>query len=104
LTWTLQRPAVGCSDWLGIWCDCLLARSLGRVMVGNQPPAPLLLYPHPGEASVTGNSLAFVLSNHCREAGLHSRVSIDAHLHVIGSDRLKFQITLREISSHLRLG
>ena len=43
----------------------LLARSLRRVMVGNQPPAPLLLYPHPGKASVTGNSLAFVLSNHC---------------------------------------
>src|SRR6266581_6225030 len=52
-------------DWLGIWCDCLLARSLGRVMVGNQPPAPLLLYPHPGKASVAGNSLAFVLPIHC---------------------------------------
>src|SRR5258707_15475005 len=61
---TLQRPAVGSSDWLGIWCDCLLARSLGRVMVGNQPPASLLLYPHPGKASVTGNSLAFVLPIH----------------------------------------
>jgi hypothetical protein len=54
----------GSSDWLGIWCDCLLARSLGRVMVGNQAPAPLLLYPHPGKASVTGNSLAFVLPIH----------------------------------------
>jgi hypothetical protein len=53
------------SDWLGIWCDCLLAHSLGRVMVGNQPPVPLLLYPHPGKASVTGNSLAFVLPIHC---------------------------------------
>jgi hypothetical protein len=62
-TWTLQRPA-GSSDWLGIWCDCLLARNLRRVMVGNQPPAPLLLYPHPGKASVTGNSLAFVLPIH----------------------------------------
>src|SRR5205823_10632130 len=83
--------------WLGIWCDRLLARSLGRVMVGNQPPAPLLLYPDPGKASVTGNSFAFILPNHCRAAGLHSRVSIDAHLNVIGGDRLKFQITRREI-------
>src|SRR6266576_7133671 len=62
---SVRRPAVGLSDWLGIWCDCLLARSLGRVVVGNQPPAPLLLYPHPGKASVTGNSLAFVLPIHC---------------------------------------
>src|SRR5438874_2715186 len=92
---------VGSSDWLGIWCDCLLARSLGRVMVGNQPPAPLLLHPYPGKPSVTGNRLAFVLPTHCREASLHSRVSIDAHLNVIGSDRLKFQITRREIRNHL---
>src|SRR5205807_4576665 len=99
-----QRPAVGSSDWLGIVCDCLLARSLGRVMVGNQPPVPLLLYPHPGKASVTGNSFAFNLPDHCREARLHSRVSIDAHLNVIGGDRLKFQITRREIQNHLRLG
>src|SRR5213079_2592556 len=82
----------------------LLARSLRRVMVGNQPPASLLLYPHPGKASVTGNSLAFVLPNHCCAASLHSRVSIDAHLNVIGGDRLKFQITRREIRNHLRLG
>src|SRR5260370_1128093 len=60
-----RRPAVGSSDCLGIWCDCLLARSRGRVMVGNQPPAPLLLYPHPRKASVAGDSLAFVLPNHC---------------------------------------
>jgi len=59
-----QRPAVGSSDWVGIWCDCLLGRSLGRVMVGNQPPAPLLLYPHPGKASVTGDSLSFILPIH----------------------------------------
>src|SRR6185437_10664099 len=32
----------------------LLARSLRRVMIGNQPPAPLLLYQHPGKASVAG--------------------------------------------------
>ncbi len=55
---------VGFVDWLGIWCDCLLARGLGRVMVGNQPPATLLLYPDPGKASVTENSLAFVLPIH----------------------------------------
>jgi len=66
-------------------------------MVGNQQPVPLLLYPYPGKASVTGNSFPFILPNHCREAGLHSRVSIDAHLNVIGGDRLKFQITRREI-------
>jgi hypothetical protein len=35
-----------------------------RVMVGNQPPAPLLLYPDPGEPCVAGNGFAFVLSNH----------------------------------------
>src|SRR5205814_2583950 len=82
----------------------LLARSLRRVMVGNHPPAPLLLHPHPGEASVTGNSLAFILPNHCRDAGLHSGVSIDAHLNLVGGDRLKFQITGCEIQNHLRLG
>jgi len=49
------------SDWLGIGCDCLLAHSLGRVMVGNQPPVPLLLTHTLCKASVTGNSLAFVL-------------------------------------------
>ena len=77
--------------------DCLLARRLGRVVIGNQPPAPLLLYPHPGKARVTGNSFTFILANHCREAGLHSRVSIDAHLNFIGGDRLKFQTARREI-------
>src|SRR5947209_18171837 len=94
--WSAQLPAVGSSDWLGILCDCLLARSLGRVMVGNQPPVPLLLYPHPGKAIVTGNSFAFILANHRREAGLHSHVSVDAHLNVIAGDRLKFQITRRD--------
>ena len=43
----------------------LLGRSLQRVMVGNQQPSPLLLYPDPGKASVTRNSLAFVFPNHC---------------------------------------
>src|SRR2546430_12148742 len=73
-------------------------------MVGNQAPVSLPLYPHPSKASVTGNSFAFILPNHCREPGLHSRVSIDAHLNVIGGDGLKFQITRREIQNHLRLG
>src|SRR5438067_125372 len=73
-------------------------------MVRNQQPVPLLLYPYPGKASVTGNTFTFMLPHHCREAGLHSRVSIDAHLNVIGGDRLKFQITRREIYNHLRLG
>src|SRR5437868_15343585 len=39
----------------------LLAGSLRRVMVGNQAPAPLPLYPHPGEARVMRNNLPFVL-------------------------------------------
>src|SRR6185436_4140457 len=73
-------------------------------MVGNQPPVPLLLYPHPGKASVTGNSFAFILPNHCREAGLHGRVLIDTHMNIVGGDRLIFQITRRKISVHLRLG
>src|SRR5205814_9697606 len=73
-------------------------------MVGNQPPVTLLLYPHPGKASITGNSFAFILPNHCRAAGLHSRVSVDAHLNFVGGDRLKFQVTRREIRNHLRLG
>src|SRR6185369_18030450 len=81
----------------------LLARSLRRVMVGNQPPAPLLLYPYPGKPSVSGNSLAFVLPNHRRKASLHRRVFVDAHLNLVGGDRLKFQITRREIRNHLRL-
>jgi hypothetical protein len=59
-----RTEAVGCIAWLGIWCDFLLARSLGRVMVGNQPPAPLLLYPDPSKASVARDSLAFVLPIH----------------------------------------
>jgi hypothetical protein len=61
----LDMGPVGFIDWLGIWCDCLVARSLGRVMVSNQPPAPLLLYPYPGKASVTRNSFTFVLPIHC---------------------------------------
>ena len=61
----VERPAQGAFYdnhalvSLGYW------RNLGRVVVGNQPPAPLLLHPHPGKASVTGNSLAFVLPIHC---------------------------------------
>src|SRR5436190_3428709 len=97
MDWPSAQSAWQGSDPAGVLCNCLLARSLGRVMVGNQPPVPLLLYPYPGKASVTGNSFAFILPDHCREASLHSRVSIDAQLNVIGGDRLKFQITRREI-------
>src|SRR5689334_19940011 len=73
-------------------------------MVGNQPPVSLLLYPHPRKTSVAGNSFAFVLPNHCGEASLYRRVFVDAHLNLIGGDRLKFQTTGRKIRNHLRLG
>lgn len=43
----------------------LLMRHTGRVMVGNQSPASLLLYPHSCKASVVRNCLAFVLPIHC---------------------------------------
>jgi hypothetical protein len=43
----------------------LLMRRIGRVMVGDQSPALLLLYPHSGKASVVGNRLAFILPIHC---------------------------------------
>src|SRR4051794_33926192 len=35
-----------------------------RVVVRNQLPAPVALYPHSGEAIVTGNGFAFVLPIH----------------------------------------
>ena len=73
-------------------------------MVGNQPPAALLLYPYPRKPGVTRDGFAFVLPNHCRQASLDSRVFVDAHLNLVGRDRLKFQITRREIRNHLRLG
>ena len=43
----------------------LLMRHTGRVVVGDQSPAPMLLYPHSGKASVVGNCVAFILPIHC---------------------------------------
>jgi len=60
----LRNGAVGFIDWLDIWCDCLLARSLGPVMVGDQPPAPLLLYPHYNSAADTAASTPTRKSKH----------------------------------------
>ena len=42
----------------------LFLRHQRGVVVRSQPPAPLLLHPHPGEASVLGNNLALVLPLH----------------------------------------
>src|SRR5215471_11343415 len=79
-------------------------RNPRRVVIGNQAPPPLLLYPYPGKPSVAGNSLALVLPDHRREAGLDGGVVVDAHLNLVGGDRLKLQLTRREIRNHLRLG
>ena len=62
-------------------------------MVSNQSPAPLLLYPHPGKASVVGNCLAFILPIHCGAASFYRRISINAHSNVICGYGLKSQIT-----------
>ena len=43
----------------------LLMRHNGRVVIGDQSPAPMLLYPHSGKASVVGNCVAFILPIHC---------------------------------------
>jgi hypothetical protein len=75
-----------------------------RVVVEHQLPVPLLLYPYPRKAVFAGNSFASVLPVHCGEAGLDSRVPIDAHLNFVGGDGLKFQFTERKIGNHLRLG
>src|SRR5205807_10579003 len=50
------------------------------------------------------NDIAVVLANHRREPSLHRRVFVDAHLNLVGGDRLKLQITRREIRNHLWLG
>src|SRR5271169_4435599 len=77
--------------------SCLLLNNQWRVVVENQPPVPLLLYPYSGEAVVTGDSFAFVLPIHCGDASLDSRVSVGAHLNLVGGDKLKFQFTGRKI-------
>src|ERR1043166_5261992 len=74
-----------------------------RVVVENQTPVPLLLYPHARKAVVTGGSFAPVLPIHCGAASLDRRVSVDAHLNFVGGDGLKFQFTGRKIGNHLRL-
>ena len=43
----------------------LSTRHNGRVVIGDQSPAPMLLYPHSGKASVMGNCVAFILPIHC---------------------------------------
>src|ERR1700720_4170963 len=75
----------------------LLLHNQWRVVVENQPPVPLLLYPYSRKAVVTGDSFASVLPIHCGAASLDSRVSVDAHLNLVGGDRLKFQFTGRKI-------
>src|SRR5262249_51556587 len=70
----------------------------------NQPPVPLLLYPYSRKAVVTGDSFASVLPIHCGAASLDSRVSVNAHLNLVGGDGLKFQLAGRKIRNHLRLG
>ena len=69
--------------------SCLLLNNQWRVVVENQPPVPLLLYPYSGKAVITGDSFASVLPIHCGAASLDSRVSVDAHLDLVGGDRLK---------------
>src|SRR6187397_638032 len=106
---TSRRRAVGSSDLLGVTLmttmassSTLMLRNQYGVVVRDQPPAPLLLYPYPRKPIVTGNSFAFILPNHCGEASLHRRVFVHSHLHLVGGDRLKFQIMRSEICKHLR--
>lgn len=73
-------------------------------MIENQTPAPLPLDPYSGKAIVTGDSFASILPIHCGAASLDSRVSVDAHLNLVGGDGLKFQFTRGKIGNHLRLG
>jgi len=62
-------------------------------VVRDQLPAPVLLYPHYGKASVVGDCLVFILPIHCLAASLYRRISINAHSNIIGGYGLKFQIT-----------
>ena len=71
----------------------LLMRHNGRVVIGDQSPAPMLLYPHSSKASVVRNCVAFILPIHGREASLDRRIFINAHSHVIGGYGLESQIT-----------
>ena len=82
--------------WQGHQSILLLHNQWG-VVVKNQPPVPLLLYPYSRKAVVTGDSFASVLPIHCGAASLDSRVSVDAHLNLVGGDGLKFQFAGRKI-------
>ena len=73
-------------------------------MVGNQPPAPLLLHPHPGEASLLWNRLALVFPIHRRPPRFHRRVSINAHFDALSRYGLELQPARGEIRKNLRLG
>jgi len=75
----------------------LLLHDQWRVVVENQPPVPLLLYPYSGKAVVMGHSFASILPIHCGAASLDSRVSVYAHLNLVGGDGLEFQFTGRKI-------
>src|SRR5258707_14819987 len=77
---------------------------LGQEVVETHPPVPLLLYPYSRKAVVTGNSFASVLPVHCGAASLDSRVSVDAHLNLVGRVGLKFQFTTPQIWKYKRLG
>lgn len=72
-------------------------------MVGNQPPAATLFHPDSGKAIVTGNWFAVVLPNHRGETSFDGSVSIDANLHVVCRDRLKFKTAGREVGDDLWL-
>src|ERR1051325_2504627 len=82
----------------------LMLRTAGGVVIRNQPPAALLLYPYPGKPILARDGFALVLPNHFGEARLHRRVFVDTHLNLVGRDRLKFQMTPGEIRNHLWLG
>ena len=43
----------------------LIRATLNGVVIGNQAPVSLLLYPYPGKSRITGNRFAFVFSFHC---------------------------------------
>jgi hypothetical protein len=81
----------------------LLLHNHWRVVVENQPPVPLLLYPYPGKAVVAGDSFASILPIHFGATSLDGRVSVYAHLNLVGGDGLEFQFTGGKICNHLRL-
>ena len=75
-----------------------------RVVVCDQLPMALPLYPYPRKSIVTRNGLACVLPDHCRQASFYGHITINANLNLIGRDSLKFQIPRSEVQNYLRLG